>query len=128
MKLFVYGSLKSGGWAHYFIEHDVENGREAFVFGKLRDNGTYPALDIDNIDSEDNRVYGVLYDIGFDVDQDELIKNLDRFECYPELFDRIDNMPIFLMKAGGCEEAVCYVAKDKWLFDLPIIGSGVWEV
>jgi len=121
MKLFVYGSLKPGGWAAHLLEDDVENPQEGTTKGTLHNCGSYPALDIFNVE---NNTTGLVYDVKVGR-EDELLVRLDALEGYPRLFDRTDTN-VSLMD-GEEVTALVYFGYDTRLFDSPIVEGGVWS-
>lgn len=84
MKVFVYGTLKKGGWLHSNIvalkgilkeENAVLNGFEMF------DLGAFPAI----IKKEDSSISGEVYELDETLDP---LNRLDAVEGYPRLYDR----------------------------------------
>lgn len=82
--LFVYGSLKKGFDNHHLLsKHTKRIGKAITVskFGMFEDSfGNYPYL----IPVPQMRIHGELYEI----DRKELLDKLDRFEGYPEYYER----------------------------------------
>lgn len=123
MKVFVYGSLKPGGWAHYNLnDMTVGEPEGGLVEGALYDiNGSWPALKID----EPGQTVGLVYEIKED-EEEELMRRLDQLEGYPNLFDR-KLMPIRV--GNRLVEATVYFGVMPGLFDKATpINSGVWSV
>jgi len=120
MKLFVYGSLKPGGWSSHLLDGGVEDDpQEGSIRGSLYDNGSYPALKLDDVDN----VYGLLYELKMPAT--DLMRRLDHLEGYPSLFDRTE-VPVAV---GNCVEfALVYFGNEESLFNAPRIESGVWAV
>ena len=88
MKLFVYGSLKPGGWSHHLLEGKVEdNLQEGTVRGSLYNAGSFPALKVD----DGGNVHGYVYELIMPATV--LMARLDVLEGFPDLFDRTE-MPI----------------------------------
>jgi gamma-glutamylcyclotransferase (GGCT)/AIG2-like uncharacterized protein YtfP len=83
MKLFVYGTLKSGHYNHRAISMDKQNRLifdDAFIQGQMFDLGAYPAVDIYG----DKVVKGELWDIS-----PETLNRLDHIEGHPHHYLRI---------------------------------------
>ncbi len=122
MKLFVYGSLKPGGWSHHLIEDVVvSEGVQGTVTGSIYDVGNFPALKRD----DKGVVHGLLYEVKDDEKQALLVR-LDRLEGYPGLFDR----GYVAVTTGKCvEHALLYFGADQSMFDEEQrIESGFWDV
>ena len=122
MKLFVYGSLKPGGWSHHLLEGSVQNPREGTIRGRLYNAGSFPAL---RLNDTNNKVYGVVYDVN-EAAKVALMQRLDILEGYPTLFDRTDDLHVRI--GDVVEIATVYFGKDESLFSYPVIKSGIWEV
>jgi gamma-glutamylcyclotransferase (GGCT)/AIG2-like uncharacterized protein YtfP len=124
MRLFVYGSLKPGGWAERLLKDRVENPRPASANGFLFDCGRFPALKPEPRLGEDGYpVRGVLYDV-IEGMETVLVMELDVLEAYPDLFDRIE---LDILCEGKIVSALTYIGKDENLFNNPII-PGPWQV
>ena len=122
-KIFVYGSLKPGGWLHYLIEDSVERPQSGWVKGDMYNvGGRYPALAL----GSDSRVHGILYYVRDDIDREVLFQRLDRAEGYPTLFDRM-SMLVYGEPFGAVMATVYYGVDDR-LFKNPIVENGIWEV
>ncbi len=121
MKLFVYGSLKPGGWSHHLLDDKVAGDPiPGSVRGSLYDAGSFPALR----DDDGGNVHGFVYELIMPATV--LMARLDILEGYPNLFDRTE-MPIAI--GDDIAWAVVYFGKDKSLFNEERrIDSGVWEV
>lgn len=80
MKLFVYGTLKTGMCRNAVLSSDSELlSGEASVNGFLVDLGSFPGL----FKCEDHVVQGELWEIN-----DETLKSLDWIEGHPNFFER----------------------------------------
>ena len=126
MKLFVYGSLKPGGWANHLLYGYTGNMEDAWIVGaEIYDvSGRYPALNLESALNTDKTVHGIVYDIT-QGDESELLKNLDRLEGYPRLFDRDT---ILVETDSGPVKATIYFGVDKRLFRGEIVTDGVWTI
>ena len=121
MKLFVYGSLKPGGWSHHLLEGKVEEDPlEGTIRGSLYDAGAFPALKMD----DEGEVHGLIYNIK-EKEHTSLMRRLDSLEGYPRLYDRAE-VPV--LTDNDVEYAIVYFGKQESLFDGPRIDSGIWEV
>lgn len=82
--LFVYGSLKKGFDNHHLLSKHAKRIGKAITmskFGMFEDSfGNYPYL----IPVPQMRIHGELYEI----QRKELLEKLDRFEGYPEYYER----------------------------------------
>jgi len=82
--LFVYGSLKKGFDNHHLLSKHAKRIGKAITMGKFgmfEDSfGNYPYL----ISVPQMRIHGELYEIH----RKELLEKLDRFEGYPEYYER----------------------------------------
>jgi gamma-glutamylcyclotransferase (GGCT)/AIG2-like uncharacterized protein YtfP len=124
MKLFVYGSLKPGGWSHYLLENEVSNPEDGWIVGaEIYDVGSFPALNLESALGTDKTVFGIVYDINRG-SEERLFRQLDSLEGYPRLFDRDD---IMVETNSGPVKAVVYFGKATHLFDNPVVESGVWD-
>ncbi len=121
MKIFVYGSLKPGGWSHHLIQNAIGEGTAGSVEGSLYDAGNFPALKPD----KKGIVHGIMYEINLG-EVEEIMVRLDRLEGYPNLFGRMQ-MPVSM---GNCTEyALVYYGIDEHLFSEDHrIASGHWDV
>jgi len=122
MNVFVYGSLKPGGWSHGNLgDGVVHDPKEGTVEGALYDiNGSWPALNI----NEPGVTHGLVYEV-IDDQEEALMKRLDSLEGYPNLFDR-KLMPIRV--DNRLVEATVYFGVSPGLFDnAKIVESGVWD-
>jgi len=120
MKLFVYGSLKPGGWSHYILENKVEGDPiSGSVRGSLYDAGNFPALRVDDL----GNVHGYVYELIMPATV--LMARLDVLEGFPDLFDRTE-MPIAI--GDDIAWSLVYFGKNESLFDGKRINSGIWEV
>ena len=127
MRLFVYGSLKPGGWSSHLLNSKVSNPREGTVQGLMHDCGNYPAVQLTDTN---NFVWGIVYDVIED-QKTILMRELDRLEGYPHLFNRVQTY-VSLSSDIGAEvvgvAATTYVAQEQSLTLNPIIEDGVWDV
>jgi gamma-glutamylcyclotransferase (GGCT)/AIG2-like uncharacterized protein YtfP len=109
MKLFVYGTLKTGG-----CYHDRMNGTflgEAVAHGwTMVDLGPYPA-----VVAGPGSVFGELFEV-------ESLDALDPIEDYPRLYNR-RIVPVFVGEAP--HEAWIYFLERS---DAPVIESGRWGI
>jgi gamma-glutamylcyclotransferase (GGCT)/AIG2-like uncharacterized protein YtfP len=121
MKIFVYGSLKPGGWSHHLLEGRVEEDPvQGSVRGSLYNAGNFPALKIDY----KSEVQGFLYTVK-EGEYVTLLRTLDRLEGYPNLFGRCQ----MGVRVGNCVEfASVYYGIDEYLFKGERIESGIWDV
>ncbi len=126
MKLFVYGSLKPGGWSSHLLEPSVDNPRDATITGYLFDCGGYPALQLHDPLSEDAgmTIHGIIYDV-IDGKEESLLARLDYLEGYPVLFNRTE-LPVIV--DGGAEIATLYFGVKESLFSGDIVEDGIWNV
>ena len=120
MKLFVYGSLKPGGWSHHLLEDGVEeNPQEVYIRGSIYEAGNFPALKLD----DQGNVYGLMYELIMPAT--DLMRRLDQLEGYPHLFDRTE---VTCYDRHGSESALVYFGKQKFLFEGPRVDDGIWKV
>ncbi len=120
MKLFVYGSLKPGGWSHHLLEgNTIGDPIAATVRGSLYDAGSFPALRDDDL----GVVHGLVYELKMPAT--DLMHRLDQLEGFPHLFDRTD-MPITI--GNSIEFCLVYFGNTEHLFSGKRIDSGIWEV
>ncbi|MGI2328437.1 gamma-glutamylcyclotransferase family protein [Planococcus sp. YIM B11945] len=120
MQLFVYGSLKSGGKYHCYLEEASLVSEHASVNGVLYDSGLgYPAF----VMSETEIVKGELYEI-----PEQLWPALDDLEGYAgeAATDLFDKTTILVEANGEKVEAVIYVANDPQLLKTKI-SSDTWD-
>lgn len=109
MKLFVYGTLKKGGYYHDRMDGTFLG--EAVAHGwQMVDLGPYPAVVAGTASA-----YGELYEV-------ESLELLDPIEDYPRHYNR-KIVPVFV---GDLEhEAWIYFLERS---DAPVIESGRWEI
>ncbi len=120
MKLFVYGSLKPGGWSHHILENQVEDDSVfGHVKGSLYDAGSFPALKLDDL----GLVHGLVYELKMPATA--LMARLDMLEGFPHLFDRTE---VVFVAGDLTDVALVYFGKNESLFDGRRIDSGIWEV
>ena len=126
MKLFVYGSLKPGGWAHHLLQNNVSNPEKGWIIGAEIYNvkDWYPALNLESALGTDATVFGIIYDI-IENKNDSLFINLDNLEGYPTLFDK---GMITVETDSGPVNAMVYFGKDQSLFIGDVIENGIWDV
>ncbi len=115
--VFVYGSLKKGGFLNYYMP-DVDPVRGEFVGGIIHNTGSWPALEM--VEDESKIIVGEIYP-----SNDDLLKKLDRVEGVPDLFRRAK----FLIRVEkGHVYCWVYIAADPVLLKYPIVESGEWVV
>ena len=122
-RIFVYGSLKPGGWAHNRIQDKVENPKPGAIRGDLFNvNNKFPALKL----GSDKLVQGILYDVSYKTNWEELLHNLDSLEGYPYLYDR----KIVPVEIGPdmFQPGLVYFGVNPKLFEGELIASGEWIV
>jgi gamma-glutamylcyclotransferase (GGCT)/AIG2-like uncharacterized protein YtfP len=123
--LFVYGSLKPGGWSHHLLEGRVSNPRDGMVRGTMFGVGSFPAIRLD----DENWVYGIVYTINNDTRHD-LFGDLDRLEGVDSgLYARVP-MPVLEYKPElVLTKAIVYYGVNPTLFnEEEKLEFGVWEV
>ena len=107
--LFIYGSLKKGFDNHHLLGKYAKRIGKAITIGKFamfEDTfGNYPYL----IAASQTRIHGELYEI----QRVELLKKLDRFEGYPEYYQR---KKILVKTHRGTVRAFVYI---RSLEDMP---------
>lgn len=121
MLLFVYGTLKTGGKYHFYLEEASLKAEKAIAAGSLYDTGLgYPAMNLEGTD----QIHGEVYDI-----PEVLWPALDFLEdCTgDEATDLYEKSVIPVEVNGEVLEATVYLAKDKSLLKTKI-SSGNWEI
>jgi gamma-glutamylcyclotransferase (GGCT)/AIG2-like uncharacterized protein YtfP len=125
MKLFVYGSLKPGGWSHYLLGDNVTNPREGFISARLYDCGNFPTIKLDPDFKTKYMVQGLLYDV-VEGREETLLQRLDQLEGYPSLFDRTE--VTVTTKAKIYDKGTVYFGNREDMFNTPVEGQiGVWK-
>ena len=121
MLLFVYGTLKTGGKYHSYLEEASLKAEQAIASGSLYDTGVgYPAMSLEGTD----KIHGEVYEI-----PEVLWPALDFLEdCTgDEVTDLYEKSLIPVEVNGEVLEAIVYLAKDKSLLKEKI-SSGVWDI
>ena len=123
VKIFVYGTLKVGGFYADSFNGVRKEVKEAQVHGKIYGGAGYPRL----ILCEDSVVHGELHTYDR---PDEVIKAMDRIEGYrgegkSNLYNR---KKVKVMTADGEEEAYIYEYAAGLEKDAEVIESGKWEI
>ncbi|MFD1031750.1 gamma-glutamylcyclotransferase family protein [Metaplanococcus flavidus] len=121
MLLFVYGTLKTGGKYHFYLEEASLKAEQAVAAGSLYDTGLgYPAMRLDGTD----QIHGEVYEI-----PEVLWPAIDFLEdCTgDEATDLYEKAVIPVEVNGEVLEATVYLAKDKELLKTKISG-GVWDI
>ncbi len=123
-KVFVYGTLKVGG---YFAEHFNSvrlKSSKAKIKGTLFDSGQFPAMKLDG----KHVVHGELHEYSNFV---EVILQMDRIEGYNGEKDREFNLynrtKTMVETDEGNKIAVIYEF-NKSTVNMPIIETGIWEI
>ena len=121
MLLFVYGTLKTGGKYHFYLEEASLRAEQAIAAGSLYDTGLgYPAMSLEGTD----KIHGEVYEI-----PEVLWPAIDFLEdCTgDEITDLYEKSMISVDVSGEVLEATVYLAKDKSLLKEKI-SNGVWDV
>lgn len=121
MLLFVYGTLKTGGKYHFYLEEASLKAEQAVAAGSLYDTGLgYPAMSLEGTD----QIHGEVYEI-----PEVLWPALDFLEdCTgDEVTDLYEKSVIPVKVNGEVLEATVYLAKDKSLLKTKI-SSGNWDI
>ena len=121
MLLFVYGTLKTGGKYHFYLEEASLKAEQASAAGSLYDTGLgYPAMSLEGTD----QIRGEVYDI-----PEVLWPALDFLEdCTgDEATDLYEKSVIPVEVGGEVLEATVYLAKDSSLLKTKL-SSGIWEI
>lgn len=121
MLLFVYGTLKTGGKYHSYLEEASLKAERATAAGTLYDTELgYPAMSLEGT----GQIHGEVYDI-----PEVLWPALDFLEdCTgDEATDLYEKSVIPVEVNGEMLEATVYLAKDKGLLKKKIT-SGIWEI
>lgn len=121
MLLFVYGTLKTGGKYHFYLEEASLKAERAIAKGSLYDTGLgYPSMSLEGND----KIHGEVYEI-----PEVLWPALDFLEdCTgDEITDLYEKSEIPVEVNGETLKAVVYLAKDKSLLKTKI-SSGVWDI
>ncbi|HSJ37305.1 MAG TPA: gamma-glutamylcyclotransferase family protein [Planococcus sp. (in: firmicutes)] len=121
MLLFVYGTLKTGGKYHFYLEEASLKAEQAIAAGSLYDTGLgYPAMSLEGTD----QIHGEVYDI-----PEVLWPALDFLEdCTgDEATDFYEKSVIPVEVNGEVLEATVYLAKSSSLLKTKIL-SGNWEI
>lgn len=116
MLVFVYGSLKRGGYLHdfylkgsKFVGEATTTEKMLLAVPKKGNRVTFPALykSLDNIDKNNYKhIKGELYHIDM-----KTLKQLDRAEGYPDLYDRQ-----FIKVKVGNKKLVAIVYTCNYIF------------
>ena len=112
-RVFVYGSLKKGCWAHHILE-DSEFVGEAQIPGLLFAGSSFP-MAFPLPEGYDGSIKGEVYK----VDEDTL-KRLDCFEGHPHMYERTS------ITLASDNEAYIYYYKGS-TEALKLLPEGVWN-
>ena len=108
MKVFVYGTLKSGFGNHYLLRDSKKVCNDS-ITGTMYSLGGFPAITLKN----DNKVFGEVYDVNKNV-----MGDLDMLEGYPRFYDRK------IIKTDDGHYAHVYYMD---LVEGPLVETGVWK-
>lgn len=112
MKLFVYGTLRPGGYNHYLLEEALHLGPAVTEPEfDLVDLGSYPAM----VPGGETAVVGDLFEI-----DEALLRRCDRLEGHPDFYYRTT------VTLSGNEEALTYLMLPEKVTERPRIPSGDW--
>lgn len=118
MKLFVYGTLKKGGYNHHLLK-DAKFLGEATIFGKLYSMGSFPAMKEDG--EQTSAVHGEVYEVdGF--------TKLDRLEGHPHLYKRTEFYPPEHWIVEPITGMFCTYVFQGSVEGRELIESGEWDV
>ena len=130
IKLFVYGTLKSGG--HFFYNGSLEANRiaidkECTIKGKLYDLGWFPTIEL--TDNEEDVVHGEVHTFK---NPGLVLKVMDQIEGYNgddknSLFARCTTT-VQLKNGDTLKNIYVYELVNKMPGDNKQITTGVWEV
>lgn len=113
-KIFVYGTLRPGRGAYKtFIEGRAEHVSTTRIRGRMYDLGSYPGVRLEY--DEDDWVTGDL----FTITDDKLPDMLDRYEGYPNYYDRRmvateDGHDTWVYEFGVVPPAASLVSSGEW--------------
>jgi len=129
VKVFVYGTLKVGGYFAKRFDGVRLSSVKATVSGKLYGGKDYPRLLLAP-EEEACLVYGELHTY---FKADEVIKAMDSIEGYREDQSKVYNLynrKLIKVKLedGTEEEAFIYEYAHKPEFDADVLESGKWEI
>jgi gamma-glutamylcyclotransferase (GGCT)/AIG2-like uncharacterized protein YtfP len=125
VKIFVYGTLKVGGYYATNFDDVRVDVKQAMVPGRIYGGAGYPRLRLNN---EDNLVYGELHTYA---EGDNVLRLMDRIEGY--IPDRRHNLynrkkvKVFL-ENGESEEAYVYEYAEDLSGRAEVLESGKWEI
>jgi len=125
VKIFVYGTLKVGGYYASNFDNVRIDVKRAMVPGKIYDGAGYPRL---RLDDDEKLVYGELhtYEEG-----DDVLHLMDQIEGYqPKGNNNLYNRKKVkvLLENGESEEAYVYEYASDLSGRAKVVESGKWEI
>jgi len=125
VKVFVYGTLKVGGYYASNFDNVRINVKQAMVPGKIYGGAGYPRL---RLNDDGELVYGELhtYEEG-----DNVLQLMDRIEGYnPKGTNNLYNRKKIkvLLENGDSEEAYVYEYASELSGRAEVVESGKWEI
>jgi len=124
VKIFVYGTLKMGGYyARHFDSVRIE-AKPAMICGAIYDGAPYPRLRLD----KDGKVYGEIHTYR---EPDAVLERMDMIEGYRKgsdnnLYNR--KKVKVVLEDGSEEEAYIYEYAEDLDGRAKVIENGKWEI
>ncbi|WP_163539859.1 gamma-glutamylcyclotransferase family protein [Gracilibacillus sp. YIM 98692] len=118
--VFVYGTLRSHGSNHHFMQDAELAASECWTYGKLYDVGVgFPAMTLD----DNHKVYGELYIVS-----DETLESINWLEGYqgPGKSNHYDRMERTVYTDVRAVTAYVYIYDTEQVQGLQEITSGDW--
>jgi gamma-glutamylcyclotransferase (GGCT)/AIG2-like uncharacterized protein YtfP len=116
--LFVYGTLRQGEANDLSIKSGAELVGDDSINGRLYDLGWYPGVKLLKNNGFDHRLPSVTGTV-FLLTDDNIVRHLDSYEGYPNLYDRS------VVKTAEGREAWVYTYNDE-VGDNQCIRTGDW--